>query len=167
MARLFVADHPLALLVDIDGLRTQLGHWDRREESRMIARDLALALTEAHLASGYDVVIPQYVGRIEFVEQLAGLAQRCGADFVEVVLVMEASVSVERFRGRRAELESAGTPHPGADVKDADIDRVVHEALDRLADICGRRPSTRRVPADPVMEVTYAALLRAISAPTR
>jgi predicted kinase len=122
----------LALLVDIDGLRMQLGQWERQEESRVLARTLALALPEAHLSSGHDVVIPQYVGRIEFVERLADVAHRCGAEFLEVVLVTEPNVATARFRARRAEYEVAGKAHPEADVPDTNVDAFVHESLDRL-----------------------------------
>jgi predicted kinase len=167
LARRLVVEHPLALLVDIDGLRTQLGQWDSRAESRGIARMLALALSEAHLSAGHDVVIPQYVGRLEFVEQLASLAHRCGAEFLEVVLVTDANVAMERFRARRAEHESSGTAHPEVDVSDADIDRVVLEAIDQLEGICDRRPDTRRVPANSNLEETYTALLTLIEAETR
>ncbi len=167
LARRLVADLPLALLVDNDSLRTQLGQWERRAESRGIARTLALALSEAHLSAGHDVVIPQYVGRLEFVEQLASLAHRCGAEFLEVVLVTEANVATERFRARRAEHESSGAAHPEVDVPDADIDKVVLQAIEQLDDICSHRLSTRRVPANSNLEETCAALLKLIMAETR
>ncbi|MCB1000168.1 MAG: ATP-binding protein [Acidimicrobiales bacterium] len=167
LARRLVADLPLALLVDIDTLRTQLGEWDRRAESRQIARTLALALSESHLSAGHDVVIPQYVGRLEFVEQLASLAHRCGAQFLEVVLVAEANVAMERFRARRRENESSATAHPEVDVSDADIDEVVRAAIDQIEDICSRRVETRLVPANDDLEQTYAALLRLVRAETR
>lgn len=167
LARRYLADHPLSLLIDIDGLRTQLGQWDRREESRTLARELALALAEAQLSSGHDVIVPQYVGRIEFIEHLDGLARRCGAEFVEVVLVTEPSVSIERFRRRRAELGTTGAPHPEADIDQADIDQIVHEAFDRISDICDRRPTVRCVPADADTETTYLALLTTINDPVR
>jgi predicted kinase len=165
LARRYLADHPLALLVDIDGLRTQLGQWDRWEESRTVARELALALAEAQLSSGRDVIVPQYLGRIEFIERLDDLARRCGAEFVEVVLVTELTVSIERFRRRRAELEPAGTPHPEADVAEAEIEQIVRDAFDRLSAICDRRPAVQRVPAGADLETTYLALLASISDP--
>jgi len=165
LAQRYLADHPLVLLVDIDGLRTQLGQWDRWQESRTLARELALALAEAQLSSGHDVIVPQYVGRIEFIEHLEGLARRCGAEFVEIVLVTEPSVSIERFRRRRAELDATCVPHPETDVDQAAIDQVVREGFDRLSDICDRRPSARRVTADADVETTYRALLAAIGEP--
>ncbi len=167
LARRFVTENPLALLVDIDDLRTQLGQWETREESRAMARVLALALAEEQLSSGHDVVIPQYVGRIEFVEQLAGLASRCGAEFLEFMLVTEVNVAIARFRSRRRELEVAGTAHPEADVAETDIDDVVQEAFERLSEVCDRRPTTRRLQANGDVEETYSALLAVINAEAR
>lgn len=128
----------------------------------MAARELALALAEAQLTSGHDVIVPQYVGRIEFIERLDSLAHRCGAEFVEVVLVAEPTVVIERFRRRRDELRSSAEPHPEADVGEAEIEQVVGEAFDRLADISDSRPAVRHLPADEDLPTTYQALLAAI-----
>ena len=62
LARRYLADHPLALVVDIDDLRMNLGQWAVREESRLLARELAIALVDCHLSAGHDVVVPQFLG---------------------------------------------------------------------------------------------------------
>lgn len=162
MARRYVDEHPLTLLVDIDGLRTQLGQWDRLEESRTMARQLALELARAHLLSGHDVVVPQYVGRVEFIERLDALALTCEAEFVEIVLVAEPTVAIERFRRRRDALTSSAGMHPEADVGEAEVEHVVGDAVDRLAHICDGRPTTRQVPADADVATTYRVLLTTI-----
>jgi predicted kinase len=167
LARCYVDDHPLALIVDIDGLRTQLGQWDRLGESRTTARELALVLAEAHLVAGHDVVVPQYVGRVEFIDRLEAVAVKCEAEFVEVVLVTDPAVAIERFRRRRSELASTAGSHPEADVGEADVEQVVGEAADRLARICGVRPLTRRVSADADLATTYRVMLAAIGDPLR
>ena len=71
LARRYLADHPLALVVDIDDLRMNLGQWAAREESRLLARELAIALVDCHLSAGHDVVVPQFLGRLPFIERLA------------------------------------------------------------------------------------------------
>ena len=149
-------------MIDIDDLRTHLGQWAEREESRVIARRLALVLAEAHLASGHDVVVPQYVGRIDFIDELATLAARHRASFVEVVLLVEPSVSIDRFGLRRADLAAAGVRHPEADVDAAAIGEVVDDAIRRLADIYGSRPTMREVATADDVDTTYRALLAAI-----
>jgi len=78
LARRYLEDHPLALMVDIDDLRTHLGQWATHEESRLLARDLALALVECHLGAGHEVVVPQFLGRLAFIEKLEATAARCG-----------------------------------------------------------------------------------------
>lgn len=128
----------------------------------MAARELALALAEAQLTSGHDVIVPQYVGRIEFIERLDALARRCEVEFVEVVLVAEPTVVIERFRRRRDELRSSAELHPEADVGAAEIEHVVGEAFDRLADISDRRPAARHLPADADLATTYRLLLATI-----
>jgi predicted kinase len=162
LAKRWVDEHPLALLVDIDALRTALGGWREHDESRLVARDLALSLVETHLSAGHDVVVPQYLGRIAFVDALDALAARCGARFVEVVLDAPADVAAARFRSRRAELLEQAEDHPQLDVADEDVDAAVEEAcaaIDRLAAV---RPAAVRVPADRSAEETYAELLAAV-----
>ena len=163
LARRYLADHPLTLLVDIDDLRAQLGQWERLEESRMMARELALVLAEAQLQSGHDVIVPQYVGRTEFIERLDGLARRCGAELVEVVLVADPTVVVERFRRRRWELRASAGLHPEADVGEAEIEQVVGEAFDRIADVLARRPAARPLPADADLSMSYSELVAIIA----
>src|SRR5262245_52193339 len=119
LARRYAAEHPLALVIDVDLLRTQLGGWQEHDESKAVARDLAAALARAHLTDGFDVLVPQYVGRPAFLARLRGLADDAGTAFVEVVLTDDPGQIAERFRARRAELANDAAPHPEYDVDDA------------------------------------------------
>ena len=167
LARRYLDDHPLALLVEIDSLRTALGQWAEHEESKQTARVLALALIEAHLRLGFDVVLPQFLGRSELIEALAGIAARHNAHFVEVVLVAEKGEVVRRFRARRDELARSGEPHPEAEVLDADIEVLADEWLARLAEIRGARPGTKTIPVNRGVDEAYASLLAATREWTR
>ncbi len=70
----------LPLALDIDVLRAMLGGWQNDLPSAgLAARDLAIAAITVHLGSGRDVVLPQYLRRVEFIEQLQATAERCGA----------------------------------------------------------------------------------------
>ena len=61
-------DHPLTLVLDIDQVRGMLGRWlDQPTDAGVLARDLALAMARTQLDAGRDVVVPQYLGRLEFV----------------------------------------------------------------------------------------------------
>jgi predicted kinase len=128
VAHRYAADHPLALVVDVDLLRTHLGGWQEHDESKVIARDLAIALTRAHLAGGHDVVVPQYVGRPEFLARLRVVADEAGVRFVEVVLTDDPARVARRFRARRAELTTDAVRHPEYDVDDASVEQVVADA---------------------------------------
>jgi predicted kinase len=128
LAHRYADDHPLTLVIDVDLLRVHLGRWPERDESKAIARDLAVALARAHVADGYGVVVPHYVGRPEFLGRLRALADDAGARFVEVVLADEPQRIAERFRARRADLAADAVRHPEYDVEDASVERVVADA---------------------------------------
>lgn len=132
LADRYAGEHPLALVVEIDELRRRLGQWRTVDESKVVARELAVELTRAHLRTGHDVVIPQYLGRREFVERLAGVARDAGTLFVEVMLTDDDERIVERFRRRRAELQSTGEQHPEADLNEDQIASEVGSANQRL-----------------------------------
>jgi len=156
VARRWADDHPRSLVVEVDELRTGLGGWAGDDGSRLLARDLAVDLITSHLGRGYDVVVPQYLGRPEFRDRLRVLASELGVAFVEVCLVAPVEVSVGRFRLRRAEL--AGTSHPEADLADEHVEHAVAVAVARLSASSGVEVDAS---GDP--EATYRVLCRALS----
>ena len=158
LARRFADEHALALVIDVDDIRSQLGRWNELEESKVVARELAIAMARDHLVRGHDVVVPQYLSRSEFGERLQELAAEVGTPFVETVLTDEADTVVERFRARRKELATTGTTHPeaelGADVFEAEIllaiERLRRNAADRGVPMISGRDG---------LEAAYAELL--------
>jgi predicted kinase len=143
LARRYVDDHPLALNVEIDALRVSLGRWREREESKRLAWDLALALAETHLRAGYDVVVPQLVGRTGRVERFATLARGLGAAFVEIV--------------------ATGSHHPESDLDDAGVPGAVAEAVRRLAVVASERSGTHTISVADGIEPAYRALLAVVA----
>jgi predicted kinase len=106
VARRYVVDHVLAFCLDIDGIRSLIGHWDDNEtESGRLARLMALEMARTHLSEGHDVVVPEYVARPEFAQQLALVATDCRATFHEVVLWAAEDVAGVRFDGRSKDPE--------------------------------------------------------------
>ena len=76
---------PLALNLDIDLVRGQLGGWlDQPIEAGLAARAMAISMIKTHLGSGYDVVVPQLLARNDFIEDLENAASETGAEFVEI-----------------------------------------------------------------------------------
>jgi predicted kinase len=163
LARRYVDDHPLALNVEIDALRVSLGRWREREESKRLAWDLALALAETHLRAGYDVVVPQLVGRTGRVERFATLARGLGAAFVEIVLTDRDAPVIERFRTRRAGLAATGSHHPESDLDDAGVPGAVAEAVRRLAVVASERSGTHTISVADGIEPAYRALLAVVA----
>jgi predicted kinase len=101
LARRVVAERPLALCLDIDLLWRSLGQWDRDlQRSSPLVRDLAVAAARTHLLNGHAVVIPQFLGRLEFVERLESLAQEVGAPFHHLVLMDSKDNAIARFLAR-------------------------------------------------------------------
>lgn len=101
LAQRYVGEHPLALNLDIDRVRDMIGGWrDDPHTAGLLARAITLAAAGAHLAGGHDVVIPQYLGRPAFLEQVEQLASDVGAEFCELVLMDTRDNALRRFADR-------------------------------------------------------------------
>lgn len=167
IAQRFVDERPLSLNLDIDVVRGLLGAWlDMPTNAGLAARSLALAMAEVHLLAGHDVIVPQFLGRVEFVEQLAALAGRIGCRFHEVALMIDRDDALVRFAERSANPSSASHHDAAALVeRSLDVDPVgsMYDAFIRLIE---QRPQTRRatvVRGD--IDATFANFMAAL-APT-
>lgn len=101
LARRLVENRPLALLLDVDTVRGQLGQWrDDPRSAGLSARRLALAMIRTHLGAGHDVVLPQFIERPGFIEDVRAATVEAGADFVLVALVSSPAEAASRFRER-------------------------------------------------------------------
>ncbi len=145
LALRYVQDRPLSLALDIDTVRRALGRWETDPaRAGRLARDLALAMTRTHLAGGHDVVVPQYVARTEFLDELAHAAQSAGGQFVEVYLTDERSAALARFAARaadpaRAQHHEEAARHVGGRSGLADM-------YDRIEAVRTTRPHALTVP---------------------
>jgi len=88
LARRYAQDHPLTLALDVDRVRGMLGRWlDTPTEAGLLARQMAVEMARVHLCAGHDVVVPQFLGRLDFIGVLQRLCEEVRAEFVEVVLL--------------------------------------------------------------------------------
>ncbi len=134
IARRILSARPDVRCVEVDRLRMQIDGWEDDESTKLTARDLALSAVEESLAEGRDVIVPQLLGRPDFVDRLATAARSGGAAFVHVLLVADPAVAEARFLQRRAELAAARRAHPEADVADVRASlAAAAAALERLA----------------------------------
>lgn len=101
LARRFAEANPGVLNCDVDVLRTLIGGWQSDfARAGALIRPAALAMIEAYLRNGNDVVFPQML--IDHVEltRFEQCATNAGAQFVERVLMDTANASVTRFHRR-------------------------------------------------------------------
>lgn len=158
LARRLADAHPLTLVLEIDHVVTLLGVDAAGEADPWpAARRIALAMARQHLADGHDVVVPQYLGRLDFVFELDSLAREAGATFVEFALRPEAPApAARRFRERAA--AAATQQHVDAALalaeggSTAEFERM-HRGLLAVIDA---RPATRII--DPEDATTPARL---------
>ena len=113
LARLYAERHPLTLALDLDVLRSMLGGWaEWSTEAGLLTREMAIEAARVHLRAGHDVLVPQLLGRMDFVLRLEQLATEAGAAFVEIVLVADAAQLEKRLAesGMEHRLNAARQP---------------------------------------------------------
>ncbi|MBW4716951.1 AAA family ATPase [Saccharothrix obliqua] len=98
LAARYARERPPSLNLDVDRVRDLIGGDVR--QAGVLARDIAIAAARTHLRAGYDVVVPQFLGRVEFILRLERLAEEVGARFVEIVLHDDKESALRRFAAR-------------------------------------------------------------------
>ena len=146
IAQRFVDARPLSLNLDIDVVRGMLGGWlDDPSTAGLAARSLALVMAESHLASGRDVIVPQFLGRTDFIEQLANAADRAAANFVEAALWIDRSRAITAFADRQAAPRTQAHHDSAALVNRSERADPVGQMYDAFIRVLEQRPATRRV----------------------
>jgi predicted kinase len=165
MARRFVAEHPGVLNCDIDVLRTLVGGWSENFGlAGSLIRPAALAMTEAYLASGHDVVLPQLIANPVELARFEKCAHTSGARFVERFLMTDLEQALGRFNNR-GEGEPADPWHDQvrAIVAREGGDEVLvqyHSALGRL--IAARPDAVVIQTSDGAVDETYQRLINSL-----
>lgn len=166
LARRYVADHPGVLNCDVDVLRSLIGGWDTDfQAAGHLIRPAALAMIEAYLAGGHDVVLPQLLVERAELARFEAAATGVGARFVERVLMDTSAASVARF-ARRGTSETDDPWHDhvraivaanGGEIALADF----HTALERLL---RERPSAVPIRSiEGAVDDTYRRLLGSLA----
>lgn len=146
IAARLVASRPLALALDIDVFRGLLGSWlDDPAAAGHAARALALSMARTHLHAGHDVVVPQFLGRTEFIVELESVAAQTGSRFVEICLVTDRQTAIEAFHARRTAPETSAHVDAAALVDRSNGDDPVGDMYDRYVELLDRRPHAHRV----------------------
>lgn len=154
--------HPGVLNCDVDVLRSLVGGWQTDfAGAGALIRPAALAMIEAYLRNGHDVVLPQMLMNPVELTRFEKAAANAGAPFVERMLMDSQTASVARFHRRGL----SGPADPWHDqvrtiVAAEGGDEMLaatHAALERLL---VERPQAVVVPStDGRIEQTYQTLL--------
>jgi len=158
----YAEDHPFTLVLDLDQVRRMLGRW-REDPGRagLLARAAALAAARAHLESGHDVVVPQLVGRVEFLEQLGATAAAAGARFCEVFLQDDLASIMGRFAERTRLAADPTHVDAGEGLARGEVDLA--DYVDRLTALIPQRPNASTVASSPGdIESTYRRLMAVV-----
>jgi predicted kinase len=163
LAALYADRHPGTLNLDIDSLHRLVGGWqDPETHTHELMRPVAMAMASTHLAGGRNVILPQYLARIEEIERFEHVARERGARFREVVLLDDKAASIARFSSRSDDSEWA--QHNRKVVAMQGGPAFLAAMYDRLMEVLQLRPAVVVVRSQPeAVEATYAALIAALS----
>lgn len=146
MAERYIDANPFALNLDIDVLRRLIGRWaENPEAAGLAARSMALALAGPHLAAGHNVIVPQFLGRTDFIQQLDDVAAEAGARFVEVALWLDRPEAIAAFTQRSAAPTSPAHRDAALLVERSSRPDPVGSMYDEFVAVIERRPQTIRV----------------------
>jgi predicted kinase len=146
LAAMYADAHPLTLALDIDVVRSMLGRWlDHPTRSGLIARALAVEMARVQLAAGRDVVLPQFLGRVDFIVELEHLCHQVGAEFVELALLSSPRDASNRFVRRSGRPETPAHRDAAALQERSGGVAGLPAMYDRLLEVIASRPGTRTV----------------------
>jgi predicted kinase len=165
IARRYVAEHHGVLNCDIDVLRTLIGGWDQDFGlAGSLIRPATLAMMEAYLESGHDVVLPQLIADPVELMRIEGCARSTGARFVERFLMDDVDQAVARFNRRGSE-EPADPwhSHVRSIVAAEGGDEVLTRYHRALQDLITTRPSAVVIQSrEGAPDETYQQLIRSL-----
>lgn len=127
LAQRYVEEHPGVLNLDIDTVVTLIGGW--RENFFGVvpqARLIAIAMAEAHLQNGRDVVMPQLMTDVGEGERVESAARRADAEYIEIALTVELAELTRRFR-TKAKYSELNTQVERAVTAEGGSVRCVHD----------------------------------------
>jgi predicted kinase len=140
LARRYADDHPSTLVLDLDSIRRLIGGW--REDplqSGLMARTLSVAMAYDHLGRGYDVVVPQFLSRPQFIDEIESAARRTGSTFHEFVLTDDRETVLKRFGHRSATSPDPAHVAAAAAIERAGGDQALGAMYDRLLQLVNLR----------------------------
>jgi predicted kinase len=165
LARRYVAEHPGVLNCDVDVLRALIGGWDSDfQTAGALIRPAALAMIQAYLDHGHDVIFPQMLLDPDELARFEACATNVGSEYIECVLMDTPHAAVERFHRRGAtDPEDPWHSQVRAIVADEGGDDALQRSCAVLEALLEGRPGAIRIDSvDGDVEQTYRTLLQAV-----
>lgn len=101
IARIYVDNHPLSMVIEGDELIVNIGNWLDNEDK---ARDLTFALTKSMIGTaikrGHDVVVPYLVTNADEVAEIEQIVADTGSSFYECYLAINKDRAIQRLFNR-------------------------------------------------------------------
>jgi hypothetical protein len=124
-------------------------------------------MIETHLVADHHVMVPQFLGRVAFIEQLHAVATRSGSAFVEVALMTSREDAIRWFQAPSSEPENQQHVDASKLVAGSLGDDPVGDLYDAFRRVVEARPLTVVVTVirDDI-DATYRALTASIGSLT-
>ena len=91
------------------------------------------------------MIVPQFLGRPEFIDELSLLALDVGARFVEIALMIDRDLAQDAFNERSATARDQTQRDAAALVERSQADNAIGEMFDRYVALLEQRPLSRRI----------------------
>jgi predicted kinase len=159
LSKKYISEHPLALSIEGDQIISMMGQWRANEnEAREIVFEHAKAITERHLMSGHDVLLPYLLTNAEHAESFREIAERVGVDIFEIYIYLEREEAINRLLNRGVWGEE-GSPKLSTD----DLPEI-EQLYDQMEKSMSSRLNVKLLPSTlNDIDGTYAKMLRLIS----
>lgn len=140
IAKMYIAEHPLAIAIESDDLIVNIGDWQANEgEARRLVFLLIKSMMRAYLVEGRDVVLPYLVTNAGHVDEFEKIAKDLDADFYEFALHNDQPTAIAKLL-KRGTWGEAGQP-PIAD----DELPVIEELVTKMEQELEKRPGAIRI----------------------
>lgn len=101
IARKYINDNPLSLVIEGDELIINIGRWlEHEDEARSAVFTVVKAMVRTYLQTGHSVILPYFIADDRDVNEIAAIASECGADFNEFVLRSDQPEAIRNLKLR-------------------------------------------------------------------
>lgn len=140
IAKMYIAEHPLAMVIEGDELIVNMGSWQTNEdEARRLVFLLTKAMARTYLAESYDVLLPYLVMNASHVDEFEKMAKDLDADFYEFVLHDDRPTAIAKLL-KRGTWGEAGQPP----ITDDELP-VIEELATKMEQELEKRPGAVRI----------------------